>query len=119
VHAGDHDVEQLLSLVERAVVEDVELDPGQDPEWRQAGVQLADQLQLGAEPVSGQPPMPDNAPAARKLTAQILTETEMPCWAMFLDSLFPAARATAPVTDITGSGGQCSISTETAIECRS
>jgi hypothetical protein len=39
-------------LVERAVLEDVDLDPRQDPERRQGGVQLADQLQLGAEPAS-------------------------------------------------------------------
>jgi hypothetical protein len=58
VHAGDHDVElpeQLVGLVEGAVIEDVDLDTGQDPEWREAGVQLADQLQLGAQPVGGQP----------------------------------------------------------------
>jgi hypothetical protein len=45
----------LVGLVVRAVVEDVDLDPGQHPERREAGVQLADQLQLGAEPISGQP----------------------------------------------------------------
>ena len=43
VHAGHHHVEpgqQVLALVQRAVVEDVDLDPGQDPERRQLGVQL-------------------------------------------------------------------------------
>ena len=46
VHAGHDHVEpgeQVLPLVQRAVLQDVDLDPGQDPERRQLGVQLADQ----------------------------------------------------------------------------
>ena len=42
VHAGHHDVEpgqQVLALVERAVVEDVHLDPGQDAERGQFRVE--------------------------------------------------------------------------------
>ena len=58
VHAGDHHVqppEKLVRLIQRAVLEDVDLDAGQDPERRQGRVQLPDQLELGTEPVSGQP----------------------------------------------------------------
>ena len=49
VDAGHHHVEpaeQVLALVERAVLQDVDLDPGQDAERRQLVVQLADQLEL-------------------------------------------------------------------------
>jgi hypothetical protein len=55
VHAGDHDIElpeQRPGLVQRAVLTDVGLDPGQDLKRRQGGVQLADQLQLGMEPAA-------------------------------------------------------------------
>ena len=58
VHAGHHHVEpaeQFVCLVERAVLEDVDLDPGQDPERREGGVQFVNELKLGAEPVRGQP----------------------------------------------------------------
>lgn len=49
--------------------------------------------------------MPVSAPAARKLMARVLAETEMPCRATFLDCLFSGgAAATAPVTGITDSG---------------
>ena len=44
VHARDHDVdarEQLLVLVERAVVEDVDLDAGEDAERRELLVERA------------------------------------------------------------------------------
>ncbi len=36
--------------------------------------------------------------------AQVLDQTEMPCRATFIDSLFPGAGTVAPVTDITDSG---------------
>ena len=58
VHARDHEVElgqQLRLLVQRAVVEDVHLDPGEDPERRQLLVQQRDLDQLGAQPLRGQP----------------------------------------------------------------
>ena len=50
--ARDHHVElrqQLVLLVERAVVEDVDLDAGEDPERSQLLVQLGDQRQLLAQ----------------------------------------------------------------------
>jgi hypothetical protein len=53
MHAGHHDVEpaqQVLALVQRAVVQDVDLDPGQDPERRELAVQRVDQLELIAKP---------------------------------------------------------------------
>src|SRR6185437_5454813 len=53
VHAGHHDVqpgEQVLALVQGAVLEDVDLDPGQDPERGQLLVQRADQVELLAQP---------------------------------------------------------------------
>jgi hypothetical protein len=49
--AGHHQVQpgqQVLPLIQRAVFQDVDLDPGQDPERRQPGVQLADQLELAS-----------------------------------------------------------------------
>ena len=54
MHAGHDDVErgeQLLVLVEGAVEEDVDLDPGQDPEGGQLGVQGAHHVELLAEPL--------------------------------------------------------------------
>jgi hypothetical protein len=58
VHAGHHQVElgqQLVLLVQRAVLEDVDLDPGEDPERRQLLVEQRDLDQLGPQPVRGQP----------------------------------------------------------------
>ena len=58
VHAGHDDVkprEQVLALIEAAVFEDVDLDPGQDPERRQIGVQLLDQRELRRQPLGRQP----------------------------------------------------------------
>ena len=58
VHAGDDHVqpgEQVLALVERAVLEDVDLDPGQHAERGQLGVQLGDQLELRLQALGGQP----------------------------------------------------------------
>ncbi len=49
-------------------------------------------------------PMPAAAPATRQLMAQVLDQTEMPCRAAFIDSLFPGAGTVAPVTDVTDSG---------------
>jgi len=49
-------------------------------------------------------PMPAAAPASRKLMAQVLDRTEMPCQATFIDSLFPGAGTVAPVTDFTDGG---------------
>ena len=57
VHARDDDVdarEQLLELVERAVVEDVDLDAGEDAERRELLVQLGDDVELLAQPVGRQ-----------------------------------------------------------------
>ena len=47
VHARDDDVEpaeQVFALVKRAVLEDVDLDPGQDAKRGQLGVELGDQV---------------------------------------------------------------------------
>jgi hypothetical protein len=49
-------------------------------------------------------PMRADTPATRQLMAQVLDQTEMPCRATFIDSLFPGAGTVAPVTDITDSG---------------
>ena len=49
MHAGHHQVElgqQVLVLVQRAVVEDVDLDAGEDPERRQLLVEQRDLDQL-------------------------------------------------------------------------
>ena len=57
VHARDDDVElgeQLVLLVERAVLEDVDLDAGQDPERRQLLVELGDDVELLAQPLGGE-----------------------------------------------------------------
>ena len=54
----DHDVqlfEQLWLLVQRAVLVDVDLDPGEDPEGRQPLVQLSDNIQLLSQAFRGQP----------------------------------------------------------------
>ncbi len=54
VHARHDEVEtgeQLVLLVERSVLEDVHLDAGEDPERRELGVDLGDEVQLGAQPV--------------------------------------------------------------------
>jgi hypothetical protein len=66
VDAGHHQVEpgqQLLLLVERPVVEDVDLDPREDPELGLAGVGLGRQLvvgprhlvELGPQPLRAEP----------------------------------------------------------------
>ena len=58
VHAGDDDVElgeQLRLLVERAVLEDVDLDAGEDPERRQLFVDRGDDLELLAQPLGAEP----------------------------------------------------------------
>ena len=47
--------EQLFRTVERAVVEDVDLDPGEDAERRHLLVQLGDDVELLAQPVGGEP----------------------------------------------------------------
>jgi hypothetical protein len=49
-------------------------------------------------------PMPAAAPATRTLMAQVLDQTEMPCRATFIDSLFPGAGSVAPVTGVTDGG---------------
>jgi hypothetical protein len=49
-------------------------------------------------------PMPADTPATRKLMAQILGETDMPCRATFIDSLFAGAGTVAPVAGITDEG---------------
>ncbi len=57
MHARDHDVdlrEQFLGTVERAVVEDVDLDAGEDAERRHLLVQAGDDVDLLAEPVGGE-----------------------------------------------------------------
>ncbi len=48
--------------------------------------------------------MPAAAPATRTLMAQVLDQTEMPCRATFIDSLFPGAGSVAPVTGVTDGG---------------
>lgn len=48
-------------------------------------------------------PLRMNSPAGRKLTKQILGETEMPCRATFIDELFPGT-SFASVSDITADG---------------
>ena len=58
VHAGHDDVdlgEQLVGLVQRAVVVDVDLDAGEQPERRELLVELGDQRQLLAQPLRRQP----------------------------------------------------------------
>ncbi len=58
MHAGHHDVqpaEQLVGLIEGAVVEDVHFDAGQDAKRRQFGVEPADQFQLLLQALGGQP----------------------------------------------------------------
>ena len=59
VHAGHDHVEsgqQLVVLVERAVLQDVDLDPGEDAEGRQLGVEVGDDLELAAQPGSASSP---------------------------------------------------------------
>ena len=54
VHAGHDHVEsgqQLLVLVERAVLQDVDLDAGQDSERRELLVELGHHVELLAEPL--------------------------------------------------------------------
>jgi len=46
--------EQLVLLIQRAVLEDVDLDPAQDPQRRELLVQPVHQLQLLAQPVRAQ-----------------------------------------------------------------
>lgn len=57
VHAGDDDVEAVEEfglLVERAVLQDVDLDTGEDAERRQGGVEFVDDVELAAQAVGGQ-----------------------------------------------------------------
>ena len=57
VHAGDHHVElaeQVVALVERAVVEDVDFDSGQDAKRGQLGVEPADEFELCPQALSRQ-----------------------------------------------------------------
>ena len=61
VDARDDDVElrqQLVLLVERAVVEDVDLDAGEHPERRQPLVELGDHAELLAQPLGDSPARP-------------------------------------------------------------
>jgi len=54
VGAGHHDVEagqQLVFLVERAVLQDVDLDPGEQAERGQVLVHTGDDLELAAQVV--------------------------------------------------------------------
>ena len=54
VHAGHHDVElrqQVLVLVQRTVLKDVDLNPAQDAKRRQLFVQLLDDLELLPQPL--------------------------------------------------------------------
>ena len=54
VHARDHHVElgeQLVGMVERAVLEDVALDAGEDAERRELLVQSGDDVELLAQPL--------------------------------------------------------------------
>ena len=56
--AGDDDVEpgeQLGLLVEAAVLEDVDLDAGEDAERGELGVQPGDDVELHAQPLRAQP----------------------------------------------------------------
>ena len=58
VHAGHDHVEsgqQLLVLVQRAVLQDVDLDPGQDAERGQLVVELGDDLELAAQALGSSP----------------------------------------------------------------
>jgi hypothetical protein len=58
VHAGHDDVEpceQIFALIEAAVLEDVDLDPAENPERREVGVQLLDERELLHQPLGGQP----------------------------------------------------------------
>ena len=58
MNTRDDDVQpfqQLGLLVERAVVEDVDLDPGQQPKRRQAFVHLGDHIELLAQPLRRKP----------------------------------------------------------------
>jgi len=54
VHARDHDVElgeEVVVLVERAVLEDVDLDAGEDAERCELGVERVHDVELLAQPV--------------------------------------------------------------------
>ena len=58
MHAGDDDIEaseQILLEVERAVFQDVDLHPGQDPERRERGAHLVDLVELGEQPFAIEP----------------------------------------------------------------
>ena len=53
MHAGDHDVqpgEQVVALIERAVIQDVDLDASQDAERRELGIQPAQEVELLFQP---------------------------------------------------------------------
>ena len=55
MHARDDDVdagEHVVVVIERAVVEDVDLDPGQDPERCELLVQRRDDVQLLEQPLA-------------------------------------------------------------------
>jgi hypothetical protein len=57
VHAGDDDVElgeQIVVLIQRAVLEDVDLDAGEDPERRELLVEVVHDVELLAQPVGGE-----------------------------------------------------------------
>ena len=58
VHAGHHHVEpaeQVVALVQGAVLEDVHLDAGQDAERGQLGVERGDQSSCSSQALGGQP----------------------------------------------------------------
>ena len=58
MHAGDHDIqlrEQIVALVERAVIQDVHLYARQDAERRQLGVEPVYEVKLRDEPFRRQP----------------------------------------------------------------
>jgi len=57
VHAGHDDVEpgeQVVALVEGAILEDVDLDTGEDAERGQVGVQFLEERELRRQPLCGQ-----------------------------------------------------------------
>ena len=58
MHAGHHDVEPLEQfglLVERPVLEDVDLDTGEDAHRRDGVTELVDHVELLAQPFGRQP----------------------------------------------------------------
>jgi hypothetical protein len=74
VGTGHHDVEagqQLVFLVERAVLQDVDLDPGEQAERGEVLVHTGDDLELAAQVVGAQP-MGDREPRAVVGQGQVL-----------------------------------------------